>query len=442
MDLSLVIPCYNESPHLRASVAALREVLEATRYDYEIVFVDDGSQDGTRELLRELCTETPRCRYIFHERNRGRGGAVKTGFAATTGRVTGFLDVDLEVGALYIPPLVNLIDQHGMDVATGHRHYLLRQTLALHRVVLSWVYRLMLNLLVVGWSVKDSETGCKFFRRETAGDIVLGSENDGWFWDTEVMARAVLADLRIHEMPVLFLRRWDKQSTVRLTKDITDYLYALHRFRARVGLSLLNKSPIYWNAAAYDLLMSLLFGRPHEQTYADVARQIPPSARVVDLCCGTGRLFRHHLRDRPCQYLGLDFNGHFVLKARRAGVPTRFFNVLSDAIPEAEYVVMVSSFYHFRDRAGEVIEKMKAAATRAVIISEPVHNLSRHPSLMGRVAARLTNPGIGEYRERFNLAELQALASTHGATEFLHHDGDRNAIAVFRRDGAHSRVAA
>ena len=170
-------------------------MLEATRCEYEIVFVDDGSVDGTGSCSQELCATTPRCRSIFHERNRGRGGAFKTGFAATSGRITGFLDIDLEVPAHYVPPLVNLIEHHGVDVATGRRHYLLRQTLALHRVMLSWVYRRMLKA-VVGWDIRDSETGCKFFRRETAAGVVMQSEEDGWFWDTEVMARAVLADLQ------------------------------------------------------------------------------------------------------------------------------------------------------------------------------------------------------------------------------------------------------
>src|SRR5262249_34119685 len=170
VDLSLVIPCFNEASHLRGSVAALVEVLDATRYEYEVVFVDDGSQDGTRELLHELCATTPRCRSILHERNRGRGAAFKTGWAATSGRVTGFLDIDLEVGAHYIPPLVALIDRHGIDVATGYRHYLLRQTLAWHRVLLSWIYRGILDR-VVGWGIRDSETGCKFFRRETAAGV-------------------------------------------------------------------------------------------------------------------------------------------------------------------------------------------------------------------------------------------------------------------------------
>lgn len=434
MDLSLVIPCYNEAPHLAGSVKALREVLDGTRYDYEIVFVDDGSRDGTRDLLREICAQAPRCRYILHEQNRGRGAAFKTGFEATSGRITGFLDIDLEVGAHYIPPLVHLIEHHGVDIATGYRHYLLRQTLALHRIVLSWVYRMLLGLLIVGRVVKDSETGCKFFRRESTQAVVLGSEDDGWFWDTEVMMRAVLADLCIHEMPVLFLRRWDKQSTVRLGSDILAYLRALHRFRRRVGLSLLHKSPIYWSAPLYDRLIQLLFGRRHEQAYVDVAQQIPEGSSVVDLCSGTGKMYRDHLRSRGCRYLGLDFNGHFVMRARRSGVPTQFFNVLSDTIPPADYIVMMSSLYHFRRRAGDVLERMKAAARRAVIISEPVDNLSHHDSFLGRLAPHFTNPGVGEYDHRYSIAELRALTSAHGATAFIHHPGDRNAIAVFRRD--------
>jgi SAM-dependent methyltransferase len=250
------------------------------------------------------------------------------------------------------------------------------------------------------------------------------------------MMRAVLADLRIHEMPVLFLRRWDKQSTVRLGADILAYLRALHRFRRRVGLSLLHKSPIYWNAPLYDRLVQLLFGPRHEQAYVDVAQQIPEGASVVDLCSGTGKMYRDHLRSRDCQYLGLDFNGHFVVRARRSGVPTRFFNVLSDTIPPADYVVMMSSLYHFRRGADELIERMKAAARRAVIISEPVDNLSHHDSFLGRLAPHLTNPGVGEYDHRYSLAELQALMSAHGASAFLHRPGDRNAIAVFRRDPA------
>ena len=125
-DLSLVLPCFQEASHLRQSARTISAVLEQTRYRYEILFVDDGSTDGTRELLPELCAQLPHARFVLHDRNRGRGAAFKTGFAETTGRVTGYLDVDLEIGAHYLPELVRTILDGGADIATGQRRYRLR----------------------------------------------------------------------------------------------------------------------------------------------------------------------------------------------------------------------------------------------------------------------------------------------------------------------------
>jgi glycosyltransferase involved in cell wall biosynthesis len=432
LDISLVVPCYNEAPHLRASVAALCEILDATSYEYEIVFVDDVSRDDTRAVIKEICESRRCCRYIFHPQNKGRGGAFKTGFAATTGKVTGFLDIDLEVGAHYVLPLVNLVLHEGVDVATGDRHYLLRQTHALSRTAVSWVYRGVVRATVAP-GVRDSETGCKFFKRETTTDLVFASESDGWFWDSEVMARAVLAGLKIKEFPVLFLRRWDKQSTVRLTDDIQDYLLEIHKFRRKVGLSLTEKSPIYWSAAGYELVMRALYGDALPGIYADVARHIPDGASVVDLCCGTGELYRGHLRARGCEYMGLDFNSQFVFSNRRRGVKSRFFDVAHDEIPEADYVTMVSSLYHFRSGADELIERMCKAARKAVVVSEPVKNWSSKPSLLGKAASWLSNPGVGEYQQRFDAASFRELAERHRASELSYSEGARNAVAVFAR---------
>jgi glycosyltransferase involved in cell wall biosynthesis len=393
--------------------------------------VDDASRDETRQIIAALCAERPRCRALFHDRNRGRGAAFKTGFQASTGTVTGFLDIDLEIDALYVPALVGRILHHGDDVAIGRRYYLLRQTGSLHRHVLSAVYRAMLKVLLDA-GVRDTETGCKFFRRSTTTDVVLGSECDGWFWDTEVMARAALANLRIHELPVLFLRRADKRSTVRLLPDTWRYLVELHRFRPKVGLSLANKSPIYWTCTGYDLLMRLLYGRQYDETYAAVARRIPDGASVVDLCCGTGRLYRAGLAQRGVDYLGLDFNGHFVMGGRKRGIPMRFADVTREAPPPADYVVMCSSFYHMHRDADGMLARMRAAARRAVILSEPVSNVStRAPGVLGRLAAAATNPGVGEYGARYDLASFRAFAERHDAVEFVHPPGARNAIAVF-----------
>jgi glycosyltransferase involved in cell wall biosynthesis len=427
LDLSLVVPCYNEAPHLAAHARAVVEILELTPWSWELVFVDDGSRDDTREIIRAICARDARCRYIFHAANAGRGAAFKTGFAGSDGRVTGFLDIDLEVHARYIPSLVNEIERHGADIATGHRHYLLQQTGGLHRAGFSWAYRRLCDVLL-SLDLEDSETGCKFFKRATTSEVVLGAENDGWFWDTEVMARARLANLRIHELPVLFLRRSDKATTVRLLHDSVEYLRALHGFRGKMGLSRRGKSPIYWTGHGYDLTMRALYGREWAPTYAAVASRIPDGASVVDLCCGTARLYQDFLRQRGCTYRGLDFNGDFVMHGRARGVDVRWFNVLDEDIPRADYVVMLSSLYHFGEDPDGLVGKMRRAADKAVIISEPVRNLAQAP-VVGGIFAALTNPGVGKFAGRFDLQTFGELTSRHGG-ELAYGDGERNAVAV------------
>lgn len=232
-DLSLVLPCFNEAPHLRASATAISEVLERTGLRYDVVFVDDFSRDGTRELLPEICASIPHARFLLHERNRGRGAAFKTGFRATQGRVTGFIDVDLEVPARHIPEAVLAVLDDGADLATGRRRYDLRQAGSLHRVALSRGYHAISRALL-GVHVKDSEAGFKFFRRQTTAAVIAATQSDGWFFDTEVIVLAERAGLSIREVPVPFLRRDDKASTVRIVRDVGQYAIELHRLRRRL----------------------------------------------------------------------------------------------------------------------------------------------------------------------------------------------------------------
>lgn len=432
-DLTVVIPCYQEAPHLKGSVAELRRVLDAAGLSYELVFVDDASTDATPALIRELCAGRTDARAVFHERNRGRGAAFKTGFAQARGRVAGFLDIDLEVHPSHVPALVETLLRGEADVATGLRTYAMSQTGGLVREVLSRGYRLLCRFLL-GTLVKDSETGCKFFLRETASAVVLESRDDGWFWDTEVMSRSALAGLRIRELPVLFVRRADKRSTVRIWRDSWRYFRSLLAFRRSAGLSMLDRSPIYWTRRGYDLAVRIAGGRRLEGTYADVARWIPPGASVLDVCCGTARLYRDTLRGRGNGYLGLDANGHFVMSLRKMGIPARRMDLLTDPLPPADAVVLCSSLYHFRERQDEVLAKLLAAARGVLILSEPVRNLSTSwPRPLGRLVNALTNPGTGSYEYRYDLPAFRELAERHGALEILYDLSRKNAIAVFRK---------
>jgi glycosyltransferase involved in cell wall biosynthesis len=232
-DLSLVIACYNEEEILWESFGEIRETLEAFHRPFEIIFVDDVSRDRTRAIIERIVAEHPALdiRVILHETNRGRGATVSDGFRAARGLVTGFLDIDLEVHCRYIPSLVRAIEK-GADVATVRRIYAF-QLGSLDRYMMSRGYSwLVRRLLAV--DLRDTETGYKFFRRETVLPLLDEIEDPGWFWDTEFMVRAARRGLRIAEVPGAYIRRYDKTSTVSGLRDSLRYFGKLLAFRRRL----------------------------------------------------------------------------------------------------------------------------------------------------------------------------------------------------------------
>lgn len=233
VDLSLVIACYNEEYELADSVRQVVEILDSSRWSWEIIFVDDVSRDRTRELIDQLIAQYPdkSLRKLFHEHNTGRGRTVTDGFHLAHGRFIGYIDIDLEVHARYIPSML-LALEHGTDVATAHRIYKVQPRL-FNRFVASQGYAHLMRWLL-GVHLKDTETGYKFFNRERIMPLLDQVENERWFWDTEIMVRAVLAGLTIQEIPCLFIRRYDKQSTVNVITDSIDYFKNLWRFRKTV----------------------------------------------------------------------------------------------------------------------------------------------------------------------------------------------------------------
>src|SRR5262245_4525490 len=214
-------------------------------------------------------------------------------------------------------------------------------------------------------------------------------------------------------------------------KSIVSYLKTLQESRRMTGRSYLSKSPIYWNRTIFEFVMTMLYGQEPCTTYAAVAQRIPNGVTVVDLCCGTARLYSDHLRSRGCTYVGLDFNGHFVADMKNRGITARFFNAITDPVPPGDCITMVSSFYHFRRHASDVLNRMRSAARMCVIISEPVRNISGKGTFLSRLAGWLSNPGVGEYEHRFSLEDFKSLAQTLGASEFSYKEGEHNAIAVF-----------
>lgn len=232
VDLSLILPCYNEAGLFTESVARIKEVLDSAKLSYEVIFVDDKSRDGTPALIREYCQNHSSFHALFHNRNMGRGKAVTDGIRVARGTAVGYIDIDCEVAPVYIPRMVTLILKNYADVVIGKRIY--RTSLSsMLREVLSRGYQ-RLSDFMVGTGGLDTETGYKFFNRKKIVPILAKAKHPGWFWDTEIMVYSRREGLWIVEIPVLFLRRFDKHSSVNIIRDTADYLINLWKLRARV----------------------------------------------------------------------------------------------------------------------------------------------------------------------------------------------------------------
>ena len=238
-QVSIILPCFNEHRVLEPSVQRIRDVLDSSQFPYELIYIDDGSVDDTPEIIKELVSQRPNERTFFHSRNEGRGKAVADGIRSAAGDVVGFIDVDLEIDALYIPALALEI-VHGADIAVARRVYQFKWS-SVPRQMLSRIYvRLLQFLLKV--SLSDTEAGCKFFNR-AAILPVLGEVRDGrWFWDTEIMVRSYYKGYRIKEIPALYVRKPETGTTVKVWSDGLDYLKNLLVFSREVRALIMKKS--------------------------------------------------------------------------------------------------------------------------------------------------------------------------------------------------------
>ncbi len=235
-DLTLVIPCYCEGSHIGVSFPNLMSALRRSSLSYEVVFIDDASPDDTVEKLTALIAQEPHARLERNPTNLGRGGTVMRGIHMSQAKVVGFIDIDLSTPPLYIPHLTHLILENTADVATCHRSYKIELAVLSRvwlRYVLSYGYR-SLSRWVLGHPLHDTETGCKFFDRAKILPVLERIENPRWFWDTEIMVHAWMDGLRIHEEKSIFIRRPEKPSTVKVVRDVLEYLRNLAAFRAKV----------------------------------------------------------------------------------------------------------------------------------------------------------------------------------------------------------------
>jgi len=208
MKLSVVVPIYNERDTVRTIVARVL----ATPHDKEVILVDDGSTDGTRQVLAEIEAEKiANVRVIYHEVNQGKGGALRTGFAAVTGDIVLIQDADLEYTPDDYPALLKPILDGKADVVFGSRFL----GGGAHRCHLFWHYVVNKGLttfsnMLTNLNLTDMETCYKVFRREVADRVNIESRRFGV--EPEITAKVARmsfngAKCRVYEVPVSYFGR-------------------------------------------------------------------------------------------------------------------------------------------------------------------------------------------------------------------------------------------
>ncbi|MBV6394575.1 MAG: Dodecaprenyl-phosphate galacturonate synthase [Anaerolineales bacterium] len=224
MNLSVIIPVYNESK----SIEEILRRVHATDLANEIVVVDDGSLDGTREILKKLDGKKG-VRVILHEKNQGKGAAVRTGLNAARGDVLLIQDADLEYDPRDYPLLLKPIQEGLADVVYGSRFLGgARRAAMFWHLVANHLLTFMTNILY-NTILTDMETGYKVFRRKVVQDMPLRAKR--FDFEPEFTAKALKRRYRIFEVAITFNPRDYSDGKKIKLRDAFEAVWTLLKYR-------------------------------------------------------------------------------------------------------------------------------------------------------------------------------------------------------------------
>ena len=225
-QLSVIVPCYNE----RTTILQLIEKVRLSPVDSkEIIVVDDGSVDGTRELLQSLEETAPDLKLLFHPKNMGKGAALRTGFAAAAGQICIVQDADLEYDPQEFPLVIQPIIDGKADVVFGSRF----QSGRPHRVVYFWHrigngFLTLLSNIFTDLNLTDMETCYKAFKRDVIQSVRICENRFGF--EPEITAKISRRNLKIYEVGISYYGRTYSEGKKIGWKDGIRAIYCIFKY--------------------------------------------------------------------------------------------------------------------------------------------------------------------------------------------------------------------
>ncbi len=226
LTLSVIIPCYNEADTIEPILERVEEIGLAD----EIVIVDDGSTDGTRDILREIEAQAhPNVRVLYHEHNQGKGAALVTGFSHASCEVFLIQDADMEYDPRDYPILLKPLQEGIAKVVYGSRFLGgPRKAMNFWNMIANKILTLTTNVLYNA-IISDMETGYKVFRSEVVRDMVIHAHS--FDFEPEFTAKVLKQGIRIYEVPISYNgREWSEGKKI-TWQDGVVALWTLIKYR-------------------------------------------------------------------------------------------------------------------------------------------------------------------------------------------------------------------
>jgi dolichyl-phosphate beta-glucosyltransferase len=231
MEISIVIPAYNEEKRIGKTLKKVYEYFKEKKIEFEIIVVDDGSNDKTVEIVEKFSFDKKEIRILKHEKNMGKGAAVKTGILNAKGELILFTDADLSTPIEEFEKLKKEIE-NGYDIAIGSRGLKDSKIVIpqpFYRRIIGKIFPFLVRLIVIN-DFKDTQCGFKLFKKEAGKKIFSQLKTNGFAFDVEVLARGKKENFKIIEVPVVWIN--SPYSSVKIFKDSFKMFISLLKIRS------------------------------------------------------------------------------------------------------------------------------------------------------------------------------------------------------------------